>query len=509
MADSTSFFLSPGVHRSLILAGGGMRVSYQAGVIRALSEAGVKFSHGDGTSGGTMNLAMLLSGVSPAEMCDRWRSLKVGDFVSLMPVEQYLKGPDIMAMGDADGIVNKVFPHLGIDVGKIRASGEMEGTFNVCNFSRKTNEVISHRDVTLDSLVAGISLPIFMPPVKIGDAYYTDSVWIKDANVMEAVKRGASEIWLVWCIGNTREYKSGVFNQYVHMIEMSANGVMFEEFDRVNELNGRICKGDSPYGQKQAITLHVIKPEYPLPLDPDLYMGKIDNATLVDRGYADAERYLRTAGPQGIPFTPEATTMSEPQLGFTFREMMVGGFAWGETDPRAGEKKGSSAGTKLAMHATITINDLRRFIDDPNHLGDITGHLDVPTLGNNIPTTRGVFNLFSPTDDPTMKYMVYEFGFDQNGEHYYMAGRKEVHNDPGMDLWSDTTTLFTTLHKGVDKSGPVVGAGVLKLSVTELIKMVPTMQPTNAKSMKEKADAVMEFGKFFMGALWVQYGPKL
>ena len=60
--------------RSLILAGGGMRVAYQAGVLRALHEAGLSFFHADGTSGGTINLAMLLSGLSPEEMSERWRT---------------------------------------------------------------------------------------------------------------------------------------------------------------------------------------------------------------------------------------------------------------------------------------------------------------------------------------------------------------------------------------------------------------------------------------------------
>ena len=39
---------APGPRRALILAGGGMRVSYQAGVLRALAEAGLHFLHGDG-----------------------------------------------------------------------------------------------------------------------------------------------------------------------------------------------------------------------------------------------------------------------------------------------------------------------------------------------------------------------------------------------------------------------------------------------------------------------------
>src|SRR5690554_1308652 len=205
-----------GPRRALILAGGGMRVACQAGVIRALLEQGLTFHHADGTSGGTMNLAMLLSGQTPEEMCERWSSLRVTDFASLMPVGEYLKGPGMMAMGDADGIREKVFPHLGIDVAKINAARGLEGTFNVCNFSRKTCEVISHRDVDLDLLIAGISLPIFMPPVLKNGTAYTDAVWIKDANLMEAVRRGANELWLVWCIGNTPPYRAGIFNQYVH-----------------------------------------------------------------------------------------------------------------------------------------------------------------------------------------------------------------------------------------------------------------------------------------------------
>ena len=90
-----------------------------------------------------------------------------------------------------------------------------------------------------------------MPAVRRGDSPYTDSVWIKDANLIEAVKRGAEELWVLWCIGNTPAYRDGSFLQYVHMIEQSANGVLFEELDRISELNDAIAAGHSPYGQKR------------------------------------------------------------------------------------------------------------------------------------------------------------------------------------------------------------------------------------------------------------------
>jgi hypothetical protein len=188
---------------------------------------------------------------------------------------------------------------------------------------------------------------------------------------------------------------------------------------------------------------------------------------------------------------------------------MKGGFAMNETDPVEGARKGDASNTELAMHATIEIPDLDRFINEPGHPGSIAGHIDFPPLGMNMASTAGVFNLFSPADDPSTKYMVYELGFDAGGESYYMAGKKEVRDDPGFDFWKDVTTLFTRLHKGGDASGPVVGAGVLSLSMGEFLKMLPNIRAMNAHSPIDEAKALTRFGTFFMGELWESYGPKI
>jgi hypothetical protein len=348
-------------------------------------------------------------------------------------------------------------------------------------------------------------LPIFMPPVSKGDSLYMDSVWIKDANLMEAVKRGAEELWLVWCIGNTREYRHGFFNQYVHMIELSANGGLFEEFDRIREMNERISRGETPYGHRRPIRLHVIRPEYPLPLDPDFFLGRITARELIDRGYADAQRYLNAMTPQGLPFEPEVTQMADELLGLSFRETMTGGFALGASDPLAGAEAGERSHTMLAMHARVDIRDLHRFTTDPTHGGDLSGQIDFEPLGKAIPASNGIFRLFSPSGQPTLKYMVYELGFEHEGKSYYLAGRKEVRDDPGFDLWKDTTTLFTRLHEGTDASGAVIGAGVLTLGVRELMALVSSVEVHHAPSASEKAKAIATFGRFFLGELWDTY----
>lgn len=303
---------TPGPRRSLILAGGGMRVAYQAGVLRALEEEELRFVHADGTSGGTINLAMHLSGLSPTEMCERWRTLRVRDFVSLPRLRRLLRGPGLLAFGDADGLVGRVFPHLGIDVERIRAAAGIDGTFNVCDFAAKTNVAVPHTEIDLDLLVAGVTLPIFMPPVERAGRLYVDSVWIKDANPSEAVRRGCEELWLVWCIGNSSAYRPGVFNQYVHMIELSANGALFEELAALR-------------GQADPLPrLHVIKPEFPLPLDPDFYLGRIDADALVAAGYRDARAYLARRTEDGVPWNESATRMRDQELGVAYARRLRG-----------------------------------------------------------------------------------------------------------------------------------------------------------------------------------------
>jgi predicted acylesterase/phospholipase RssA len=497
--------LTPGEspRRALILAGGGMRVAWQAGVIRALSDAGLTFAHGDGTSGGIINLAMLLSGQSPKELCERWRTLRVKDFVSFASPEKYLKAWDMEALGDADGIVEHVFPHLGIDVDAIRANTAMEGTFNVCNFTRKTNEAIPHTRVDRDLLVAGISLPIFMPVVRKGATLYTDSVWIQDANLLEAVRRGADELWVLWCIANTPHYERGVFRQYVHMIELSANGALFEQLERIEEINARIRAGEVVHGHRRPIVVHLIKPERPLPLDPDFYAGHVTAGSLIDMGYADACRYLASRSAQGLPLTPEITQMNAPAPDLTFRETMSGPLTLGESDPLVGAGKGRH--TPLTFHATISVDDMESFIRDPAHAARLMAHISYAPIGDYLPVKRGSFNLFKAGDDPNTRLMTYGMAFEHQGREYYLSGTKTIRDDKGPDLWRDTTRLYCRLHEGTDERGPVIGAGVLKLGLGDLLRLVSSMR--SAREGVAGVQAVGRFGRYFLGTLWDVYAP--
>ncbi len=171
--------------------------------------------------------------------------------------------------------------------------------------------------------------------------------------------------------------------------------------------------------------------------------------------------------------------------------------------PEAGAKKG--ANDILVMHGTVTIDDIDRFTTDPGHLGKLDVVMDWPSFGTGLPAPGGVFNLFSPTGDPKLKLMVYEWGVQYGGKDYYFAGQKDVQVHPVLEVWHDTTTLHTQLHQGKDKTGPVVGAGIISLSFGELLKMGQHFKALNAPSAEAGVAAIAKFGKFFMGELWDTY----
>lgn len=197
--------------------------------------------------------------------------------------------------------------------------------------------------------------------------------------------------------------------------------------------------------------------------------------------------------------------MTSQAIGFTFDETMAGGFAMGETDPETGKLEGEREGSELSMHATVEIADIDRFIDNPEHRGRLSGTIDFTPFGEGLAAPDGVFNLFCPTTDPTLKLMVYELGFEHAGKGYYLAGKKRVRNAAVTELWKATTTLYTELHEGTDDSGPVVGSGVLSLSVKQLMALVSTMRVTGAESRAQEAEVLLKFGRFFMGDLWDTY----
>jgi predicted acylesterase/phospholipase RssA len=460
-----------------LLAGGGIRVAWQSGVIKALAEAGITFDHLDGTSGGTLTLAMMLSGVTPDDMCARWRALDPTDFVSPLPAAEYFHAGGTLGFGGTDGLVRRVFPALGIDVDRIRAAPAVPiGTFNVCNFDRKTVRAVAHSELTLDLLVAGVSLPGLMPPVVTEGATWLDAVWIKDTNVREAVRRGAEEIYLVWCIGNTPEYRRGVFHEYVHMIELSANGVLFEELAWLGDLNRSIESGHSPFGQRRPIRLVVIKPEVPLPLDPSFVFGVVDGDTLVAQGYDDARRRLDRAD-EDDPLDARCTVMRSTGKRVTMRERFEGVL------------EASKGGGAIRVSLAVQIADLDAFRRDGSS-ARVHGWTEI--RGARAPWFGGALEI----QRSDHRKLVYRGRFALHDASYDVAVVRAL---PGSLLsGADLAHAMVEIRRAGDTGAPNVTR--LAWPRGEWLRFFDGVRAVEADDLAEAAASVTAFSAFLAGA---------
>ncbi|MFK0001745.1 patatin-like phospholipase family protein [Paenarthrobacter sp. NPDC090522] len=434
--------------RSLVLAGGGMRVAWQAGVMRALEEEGLDFHHVDAASGGILTAGMLLSGVSAREMCQRWSGVDVKDFGSALPLGDYLKGPwSLPAVGDADGILDKVFPALGINDATIRGRAAepdaVEGSFNVVEFVEKRCHAIDAKEVDAELMAAGMSLPIFLTPLRRDGKIWTDAVWMRDANVGEALRRGATEVWLIWCIGNSPYWGDGPLEQYVHMIEMSAMGALLADFEAAAAVG-------------REFVLHVIRPAHPLPLDPEFYLGRVDADTLIGMGYRDARAYLDSMTAEGLAKDSSCTAMTDPVPGVRFNDTL----------------QGRIGGDPLTFRATVVLPTAASGAPP-----QFTGYLEHAGFGGRAFVADGRVEA-SGAD------VTYRGRARLDGGWQDVTVTRTLHDDPGPDAWSDSR-----------RAQLIVGdvRAELSMSLADAAGLLASIEPVGAHGVVDRAAAVAGF----------------
>lgn len=193
-----------------------------------------------------------------------------------------------------------------------------------------------------------------------------------------------------------------------------------------------------------------------------------------------------------------------------FTEEMKGFITLGETDHHTGFREGKEHRRFAMFHLTIVVGDVDRFVADPAHEASATGWVEAEVLGGRMEVEKGIFNLFVDTDDPDLTRMLYRLFFaDQEGRPLTLTGFKEVRDDPGFDLWTDTSTLYTRILRGhVDADGEpaaeVVASGILTIYLVDFARQLTTFRVDGDR----KAHALGAFGRLFLGKLWDLYKGK-
>ena len=180
----------------------------------------------------------------------------------------------------------------------------------------------------------------------------------------------------------------------------------------------------------------------------------------------------------------------------SFHETLQGAFAWGQTDPKTGAMEGDKAGITFGFDGTIEMDDLDRFISDPDHTASFGGTY----LGNlfesrGLPKPEivsGIFNFMAPGPGAP-RLMIHVHTLRSGNDLYTLRGTKYLEGDPlACHTVGDLTTLYTTLE---DAAGKIVAAGVLHFPMSDFLDLVTSFKSSGDD---DPLTAKMKFLKLFL-----------
>ncbi len=163
----------------------------------------------------------------------------------------------------------------------------------------------------------------------------------------------------------------------------------------------------------------------------------------------------------------------------------------------------------------MLVEDVAEFVRTPTTNSCCSGEIRSDALGGKLPFNDGWVRLNVDVPDGRVdeKRMFYRLWFhDGAGHPLTMAATKRVVNDPGPDLWLDTTTFYTRLLAGHvdwdgDAAAEVVATGVLRITFLQFTWSFLRYKPSGP-SRRARVGGVVRFSRFFVGKLWDVYGSR-
>jgi predicted acylesterase/phospholipase RssA len=341
--------------RALILAGGGLKVAFQAGVLQVwLDEARdggkrLEFMHADGASGGVFNLAMWCQGMSGHRIAENWRRFSPVHHGLELNWGGWLHGESIFTMQRFRTQV--LHDTWGLDWQRIQACSA-SATFNVFDVSTQRLVTLPPAQMSEDLLVAATSLPGWYPPVTVSGARYIDGVFVTDANLEAAIAAGANELWVIWTVSTAGRWLGGPVAEYFQVIEACANGALQRDLDRIARSNQAHAEG-KPAQYPHPVRIVPLVQE--VPLHYLFAFTRRSMAATVDLGVRRARQWCRERGLDVcVESSPAAVgERAAGQAGVEFQESMAGTVAFGASDAVVSAQLGDALGNKMTLRLKV------------------------------------------------------------------------------------------------------------------------------------------------------------
>jgi predicted acylesterase/phospholipase RssA len=480
--------------RALVFAGGGLKVAYQAGVLQVLlDEARIEFDLADGASGGVFNLAMWCQGMTGRQIADNWRSYQ--PLRAFTPnLGAWVRGPWGASVLTFGGLRRRILTGFGLDWHAIRTT-RREAVFELFDVSRQELQSVPAADITEDRLLSAIALPMWFPPMLIGGDTYFDAVFATDGNLEEMIRRGASELWVIWTISTHGRWAPGFVAEYFLMIEAAANSRLRLALQRIEQNNADIAAGgEGAFGRH--ITVRLLSAEVPMGYLLNLRRDTMVRA--VDLGVRDTRAWCARHGIPTTPSPPHPAAAATTPESLRFHEVMTGQLT-------VGEGPGGDA-SKIRLDLDVVIPDVESFVADPGHVAEVYGTVSCAAFGGQLCIRSGRLSLLADASstEGTEKTMRYDLHvIDARRRVLLVHGVKRLVRGARPEPWADTTTMTTEVRD--EATGCVLAAGILRISFGGFLRQLTTFRVT-APTAHDRVGALARFGDFYVDQLWQVYG---
>lgn len=279
--------------RAILLAGGGSRGAWQAGVLKALHEERVDYSALYSSSVGSINGCMFHSGMTQA-MIDFWINIRTADILKF-GVFDYLnvfKRGWLHSSSPLREFLSQNINFQALTANPRKFWINATDYTNKKPFTREVKTIDSHQIV--DIVMASASPPIYMPMVKYDGRYLCDSGVLNNFAITQAIEDGHSDIVLILCNNPNLgiQQPGGLIDVLGEVMGLSMNSYLEREIKCVAKVNSLI---DSlrTHAKPKKIKLTVIAPDKEFNFSfLDFDFKGINRREIIDDGYRKAKQVL-------------------------------------------------------------------------------------------------------------------------------------------------------------------------------------------------------------------------
>jgi choline dehydrogenase-like flavoprotein len=231
------------------------------------------------------------------------------------------------------------------------------------------------------------------------------------------------------------------------------------------------------------------------------------------------EGFYTAAGQENLPIRAEFVATIEDLNAFLVdprRPVNISGTVWLTPAPGQGKVAYQAKGTLDLLKRVRPVAALRSHFTEALGMLDALGRLRAlpPLTPSDKQAQReaeiAIESLFKRLEQQVHRYeMDYDLNLtpkDGAGGSYKFKGVKKIYGAPGLDAWTETTTLKTTLYSAKKE----VGSGEMHVHLADfLARQLPSLRITGTLDDVQIAWAFGRFLRFFLGTLRQVYLPRI